>query len=61
MIYDGAKLHVRVNGPGMEHVHSVDLDMDEETAKKLADSIDNLNKQCDPSEFVAWITCGYHN
>ena len=61
MIYNGAKLHVRVNGPGMEHVHSVDLDMDEETAKKLVDSINDLNEQCDPSEFVGWITLGYHD
>lgn len=61
MIYNGAKLHVRINGPGMEHVHSVDLDMDEKTANKLADSIANLNKQCDPSEFVGWISIGYQD
>ena len=61
MIYSGAKLYVRINGPGMEHVHGVDLDMDEKTAKKLADSIANLNKQCDPSEFVGWISIGYQD
>ena len=61
MIYDSAQLHVRINGPGMEHVHSVVLDVDEETAKKLANNIDDLNKQCNSSEFVGWITLGYHN
>lgn len=60
MIYDGAQLHIRINGPGMEHVHSVDLDMDEKTVKKLANSICDLNEQCDPSEFVGWITIGHH-
>lgn len=61
MIYGGTQLHVRINGPGMEHLYTVDLDVDEETAKKLAVSIDELNKQIDPSEFVGWITTVYHN
>lgn len=61
MIYDGAMLHVRVNGPGMDHVKSVELDMDEETAIKLGDALSILNKQFNPSEFVGWVTTGYHN
>lgn len=54
-------LHVRVNGPGMDHVKSVKLDIDEETAKILADALSVLSKQFDPSEFYGWITTGYHN
>lgn len=61
MIYDGTMLHVRVNGPGMDHVKSVKLDIDEETAEILADALSVLSKQFDPSEFYGWITTGYHN
>ena len=61
MIYDGAMLHVRVNGPGMDHVKSVELDVDEKTAKILGDALSTLNKQFDPSEFCGWVTIGYHN
>ncbi len=60
MIYDDATLHVRVNGPGMDHVKSIKLDMDEETAKKLGDALSILNEQFDSSEFVGWVTIGYH-
>lgn len=61
MIYDGAILHVRVNGPGMDHVKSVELNIDEDTAKSLGNSLSILNKQFNPSKFYGWITMGYHN
>jgi hypothetical protein len=61
MVYDGAMLHVRVNGPGMDHVKSVKLDIDEETAKKLGDALSILNKQFNSSEFFGWVSRGYHN
>ena len=61
MVYDGAMLHVCVNGPGMEHVKTVKLDIDEETAKRLGNALFILNEQFDPSEFFGWISTGYHN
>lgn len=61
MIYDGAILYVRVNGPGMDHVKSVELNVDEETAKILGDALSALSKQFDPHEFYGWITMGYHD
>lgn len=57
--YTGATMYVRIGGPGIENCKSTSLKLDEEHAIIVAKALDELNKQCDPSLFIGWITTGY--
>jgi hypothetical protein len=48
-------LHLKING----EVKSTNLYLGINSVKRVGNALRELNKQCDSSEFVGWVTLGF--
>jgi len=55
MKYRGSMIHLKING----EYKSANLYLGINSVKRVGNALQELNKQCDPSEFVGWITLGF--
>ena len=55
MKYRGSMLHLKING----QLKSTNLYLGINSVKRVGNALLELNKQCDPSQFVGWVTLGY--